>query len=106
MNVAGVRSHIISRVYLAAGLAATALYFVLPWDSFGQTMVYDAIGASAAVALCQWIFLMQDRLQHGSVAERVVAISYPAMDIVLLSALVFLALSPTSSAVAYRYLGG
>jgi signal transduction histidine kinase len=198
MNVAGVRSNTISRVYLAAGLAATALYFVLPWDSFGQTMVYDAIGASAAAAsvlgarlfspslrlpwylfgagllaftvgdvlfnlyafvwdreppvpsvadvfylagyplltaglallvrclrsderrkgrvdaamliaafaLCQWIFLMQDRLQHGSVAERVVAISYPAMDIVLLSALVFFALSPTSSAVAYRYLGG
>jgi signal transduction histidine kinase len=198
MNVAGVRSNTISRAYLAAGLAATALYFVLPWDSFGQTMVYDAIGASAAAAsvlgarifrpslrlpwylfgagllaftvgdvlfnlyafvwdreppvpsiadvfylagyplltaglallvrclrsderrkgrvdaamliaafaLCQWIFLMQDRLQHGSVAERVVAISYPAMDIVLLSGLVFLALSPTSSAVAYRYLGG
>jgi signal transduction histidine kinase len=60
----------------------------------------------AAFALCQWIFLIQDRLQHGSVAERVVAISYPAMDIVLLSALVFFALSPTSSAVAYRYLGG
>jgi signal transduction histidine kinase len=198
MNVAGVRSHTISRAYLAAGLAATALYFLLPWDSFGQTMVYDAIGASAAAAsvlgarifrpslrlpwylfgagllaftvgdvlfnlyafvwnreppvpsiadvfylagypiltvglallvrclrsderrkgridaamliaafaLCQWIFLIQDRLQHGSVAERVVAISYPAMDIVLLSALVFFALSPTSSAVAYRYLGG
>jgi signal transduction histidine kinase len=198
MNVAGVRSNTISLAYLAAGLAATALYFVLPWDSFGQTMVYDAIGASAAAAsvlgarifrpslrlpwylfgaglfaftvgdvlfnlyafvwdreppvpsiadvfylagyplltvglallvrclrsderrkgrvdaamliaafaLCQWIFLMQDRLDHGSVAERVVAISYPAMDIVLLSALVFFALSPTSSAVAYRYLGG
>lgn len=198
MNVAGVRSNTISRAYLAAGLAATALYFVLPWGSFGQTMVYDAIGASAAAAsvlgarifrpslrlpwylfgagllaftlgdvifnlyafvwdrepplpsiadvfylagyplltvglallvrclrsderrkgridaamliaafaLCQWIFLMQDRVQHGSVAERVVSISYPAMDIVLLSALVFFALSPTSSAVAYRYLGG
>src|SRR6266508_4085050 len=196
MNVAGVRSHIISRVYLAAGLAATALYFVLPWDSFGQTMVYDAIGASAAaasvlgaplfrpslrlpwylfgagllaftvgdvlfnlyafvwdreppvpsiadvfylagyplltaglallvrclrsderrkgrvaaamliaaLALCQWIFLMQDRLQHGSVAERVVASSYPAMDIVLLGALVFFLLTPTSRSVAYRFL--
>src|SRR6266540_6707248 len=186
----------VARVYLAAGLVAVAVYFALPWDSFAQTLVYDAIGASAAAAsvlgarlfrpslrlpwylfgagllafsvgdvlfnlydfvwhrdppvpsvadvfylagypfltvglvllvrclesgerrrgridaamliaafaLCQWIFLMQDRLQHGSVAERVVASSYPAMDIVLLAALVFFLLTPTSRSVAYRFL--
>src|SRR5919198_504466 len=196
MNVAAVRSPAIHRIYLLAGLAAVAVYYVLPWDSFAQTIVYDAIGASAAAAsiagaqlfrpslrlpwylfgagllafsvgdvlfnlydfvwhrdppvpsvadvfylagypfltlglvllvrclasgerrrgridaamliaafaLCQWIFLMQDRLQHGSVAERVVAFSYPAMDIVLLAALVFFLLTPTSRSVAYRFL--
>src|SRR5919204_1395870 len=187
MNVAAVRSPVIHRSYLLAGLAAVALYYLLPWDSFAQTLVYDAIGASAAAAtvvgaqlyrpslrlpwylfgagllafsigdvlfnlysfvwhrdppvpsiadvfylagyplltagvvlllrclqsgerrrgrpdapmliaafaLCQWIFLMQDRLHSGSVAEQAVALSYPAMDIVLLGALVFFALTPT-----------
>src|SRR4051794_13186600 len=182
--------------YLAAGVAAIALYFVLPWNSFGQTLLYDAIGASAAAAsfagarlfspsrrlpwylfgagllafslgdvifnlyafvwhedppvpsvadvfylagypfltaglvllvrslraherrsgrldaamlisaflLCQWVFLLQDRLGAGSIADRVVAFAYPAMDVVLLSALVFFALTPTWRTVSYRYL--
>jgi signal transduction histidine kinase len=186
----------VSRAYLVAGLAATALYFALPWDSFAQTLVYDAIGASAAAAcvagarlfqpslrlpwylfgagllafsvgdvlfnlyafvwdtdppvpsiadvfylagypfltaglvlqvrslraqerrggridaamvisafaLCQWVFVMQDRAGASSLVERLVALSYPAMDVVLLSALVFFALTPTWRAVAYRYL--
>jgi signal transduction histidine kinase len=58
----------------------------------------------AAFALCQWIFLMQDRIHTGSLAERIVALSYPAMDIVLLAALVFFALTPTWRTKAYRYL--
>src|ERR671930_1031771 len=186
----------IHRKYLVAGLAVTGLYFLLPWDSFEQSLFYDAIGASAAVAavvgarihrpslqlpwylfgagllsfsvgdtvlnlyayvwhrdppvpsladafylaaypllaaglillvrclqsedrrrgrldaamliaafaLCQWIFLMQDRLHPGSVAERLVFLSYPAMDVILLAALVFFALTPTWRTVAYRYL--
>ena len=197
MSVVAGRSHSrSSRAYLLAGLAATALYFALPWDSFGQTLVYDAIGASAAVAavvgarlhapslrlpwylfgaglfafsvgdwlfnmyafvwhtdppvpsvadifylagypfltvglillvrslrvherrsgrldaamliaafgLCQWIFLMQELLGGGSFAERMVALSYPAMDVILLAALVFFALTPTWRTIAYRYL--
>ena len=196
MNAAGTRSIPISRVYLAGGLAATALYFVLPWNSFEQTLVYDGIGASAAAAsvlgarifrpslrlpwylfaagllafsvgdvifnlyqfvwhretpvpsvadvfylagypfltaglvllvrclrseerrtgrldsgmliaafaLFQWIFLIQDRLHTGTIAARAVAFAYPAMDIVLLVALVFFALTPTWRTVAYRYL--
>jgi signal transduction histidine kinase len=185
----------VARAYLFAGLVAVAVYFALPWDSFAQTLVYDAIGASAAAAsvagarlfrpslrlpwylfaagllaftvgdvlfnlysfvwhrdppvpsiadvfylagypfltaglvllvrclrreerrggrvdaamlivafaLCQWIFIMQDRL-HGSLAERAVALAYPVMDVVLLAALAFLALTPTWRAVSYRYL--
>ena len=197
MNAAVVPSNNrIARAYLVAGIAATALYFALPWGSFAQTLVYDAIGASAAAAsvvgarlfrpslrlpwylfgaglfafsvgdvlfnlyafvwhrdppvpsvadifylagypflaaglillvrclrsderrsgridaamliaafaLCQWIFLMQDRAGQGSFAERFVAVSYPAMDVVLLAALVFFALTPTWRTVAYRYL--
>ena len=197
MNVAATRSHSIHRAYLVVGLAATALYFALPWDSFAQTLVYDAIGASAAAAsvlgarihrpslrlpwylfgaglfafsvgdvlfnlyafvwhrdppvpsiadvfylagyplltagllllvrslrseerrrgrldaamliaaftLCQWIFVMQGRLHSGSLGEQVVSLSYPAMDVILLAALVVFALTPTWRTVAYRYLG-
>jgi signal transduction histidine kinase len=186
----------VARAYLQAGLAAIALYFALPWNSFAQTLVYDAIGVSAAAAavagarlfrpsqrlpwylfaagllafsvgdvlfnlyafvwdrdapvpsvadafylagypfltaglillvrclrreerrgggvdaamlivafaLCQWIFIMQDRLHSGSTAERFVALSYPAMDVLLLAALVFFALTPTWRTVSYRYL--
>src|SRR5438034_4278167 len=186
----------VARAYLLAGLAAIAVYFTLPWNSFAQTLVYDAIGASAAAAsvagarlfrpslrlpwylfaagllafsvgdvlfnlyafvwhrdvpvpsaadvfylagypfltaglillvrclrreerrgggidaamlivafaLCQWVFIMQDRLHAGSIGERVVALSYPAMDVLLLAALVFFALTPTWRTVSYRYL--
>jgi signal transduction histidine kinase len=36
--------------YLVAGVAATGVYYLLPWDSAAQGFLYDAIGASAAVA--------------------------------------------------------
>lgn len=186
----------IARAYLLAGLGAIALYFALPWDSFAQTLVYDAIGASAAAAsvvgarlfrpslrlpwylfgagllafsagdvlfnlyafvwhrdppvpsladafylagypfltaglillvrclkaeerrsgridaamliaafaLFQWVFLLHDRVRDGSLAERIVAFSYPAMDVILLAALVFFALTPTWRTPAYRFL--
>src|SRR5262245_52869631 len=186
----------VARGYLLAGVAALGLYFALPWGSFGQTLVYDAIGVSAAAAavagarlhrpslrlpwylfaagllafaagdvlfnlytfvwhrdppvpsvadvfylagypfltaglillvrclrreerrggridaamlivafaLCQWVFIIEDLTDTGSVAERAVAISYPLMDVVLLSALVFLALTPIWRTISYRYL--
>jgi signal transduction histidine kinase len=43
--------------YLAAGLAATATYFRLPWNTLGQGFVYDGIGASAAAAIVAGTFL-------------------------------------------------
>jgi signal transduction histidine kinase len=186
----------LARVYLALGLAAIGLYYVVPWNTFGQSLLYDAIGASSAVvvvlgalihqpstklpwylfgggllafsvgdvifnlydhwgreppvpsvadafylagypfltvglvllvvrlrsqerrvgfvdaalltvafALCQWIFLMADVVKGpASSAGKIVALSYPAMDVVLLAALVFLALTPAWQTVAYRYL--
>ena len=53
----------VSRAYLVAGLVATALYFALPWDSFAQTLVYDAIGASAAAACVAGTRLFQPSLR-------------------------------------------
>jgi signal transduction histidine kinase len=186
----------IARAYLFAGLGAISLYFALPWNSFGQTLVYDAIAVAAAAAalvgarvhrpssqlpwylfaagllafavgdvlfnlyafvwhreppvpsvadifylagypfltaglvllvrrlrreerrggridaamlivafaLCQWVFVMADLADSGSFAERIVAVAYPAMDVVLLSALVFFALTPIWRTVSYRYL--
>jgi hypothetical protein len=37
--------------YLAAGLIATATYYLLPWNSLVEGFVYDGIGASAALAI-------------------------------------------------------
>jgi CheY-like chemotaxis protein len=41
----------LARMYLLVGLAATGLYFVLPWNSPGQSLVYDLIGVSSALAV-------------------------------------------------------
>src|SRR4030095_6428620 len=54
----------------------------------------DAAMLIVAFALCQWVFIIADLTDSGSFAERAVAVSYPLMDVVLLSALVFLALTP------------
>jgi hypothetical protein len=58
MNAAaGLRSRPLAWIYFLVGVATTGLYFALPWDSFAQALVYDGIGASAAVAvlLGTWI---------------------------------------------------
>jgi signal transduction histidine kinase len=194
---AKLRTTPLARVYLVAGLAATGLYFLLPWDSPGQSILYDLIGASSAVAvvvgtrrhrpslavawylfagglmafavgdilfnlyawvwhrdppipsvadvfylagypllagglvllvlrmlpkdrreglidaalltvafgICHWVFVMQPLLTgSGDWVGQLVALSYPAMDILLLAALVFLALTPARRTVSYRYL--
>jgi signal transduction histidine kinase len=186
-----------ARIYLAAGLAAIGLYFLLPWNSPAQSFVYDAIGASSAVAIligarinrprlpvvwyllaagqlafavgdvifnlyawvwhrdppipsaadvfylvgypflaaglfllvfrlrsedrrvglidaslltvafaiCQWVFVMRPLIDGSSAwTDKAVALSYPAMDVLLLSALLFLALTPAWRLLAYRLL--
>jgi signal transduction histidine kinase len=193
-------AHPLSRpwfAYLSAGVVATAIYFLLPWNSLGQGLVYDGIGVSAAAAvvagtilhrpaqrlpwylfavglmafavgdtifnlydkvwhrpppvpsvadafylsgypflaaglallirrlesgrrfaglidaaifsvafaLVQWVFLIDDVVHgSGSAAAKGVALSYPAMDIVLLAALAIFFLTPAWRTVAYRYL--
>jgi diguanylate cyclase (GGDEF)-like protein len=39
------------RVYLAGGMAAVALYFLLPLDGFWSSVVYDLIGLSSSMAI-------------------------------------------------------
>ena len=197
MKAAGLRTMPLARVYLVAGLTATGLYFLLPWDSLAQAILYDVIGLSAAAAvvagtrinrpslpvawylfaaglfafaagdvlfnlyawawhrdppipsvadvfylagypfltlglvllvlrvrpgdrrvgmidatlltaafaICQWIFVMHPLIAGSSDwVANVVALSYPAMDVLLLAALVFLALTPAWRTVSYRYL--
>jgi signal transduction histidine kinase len=197
MTAAGLRTLPLARIYLAAGLAATGLYFLLPWGSLGQSVLYDLIGITSALAvvvgvrthrpslpaawyffaaglmafavgdilfnlyasvwhrdppipsvadvfylagypllavglillvlrlrpedrrlgvldaalltvafgICQWIFVMQPLVQSsGDWVENLVAVSYSAMDILLLAGLVFLALTPAWHTLAYRYL--
>jgi signal transduction histidine kinase len=65
----------------------------------------DAGLLAVAFGLCQWIFLMRDIVRgSASNSEKIVALSYPGMDVALLAALVFLALTPVWRTVAYRYL--
>jgi signal transduction histidine kinase len=66
----------------------------------------DAAIFSTAFALVQWVFLMDDIVHgEGSAATKGVALSYPAMDVVLLAALAIFFLTPAWRTVAYRYLG-
>src|SRR5438034_7459072 len=195
---AALRTLPLARVYLIAGLLAIGLYFLMPWNSFSQELVYDALVACSAVvvvlgarinkpaqmlpwylfgagllafsagdvvfnlyasvwqtdppvpsvadafylagypflaaglvalvlrmrrrdrwvgfldaalvtvafALCQWVFVMRGVAKgSGSLTDRAVALSYPVMDIVLLAALVFFAMTPVWRTAAYRYLG-
>ena len=48
---AGLRPRPLAWIYLTLGVAAIGLYFVLPWDSTAQVIVYDLISASAGVAV-------------------------------------------------------
>jgi len=43
--------------YLVGGLLATAIYFLLPWNTLGQGLVYDGIGVSAAAAVVGGTYL-------------------------------------------------
>jgi len=197
VTAVSLRTTPLARVYLVAGLAATAVYFILPWNSTEQWLVYDLIGAGSAAAvlvgtrrhrpalsaawylfaaglmafavgdvlfnfyaqiwhrdlpipsvadvfylagypllavglvllvlrmlpqgrreglidaalltaafgICHWIFVMHPLLTGSSDwVGQLVALSYPAMDILLIAALVFLALTPAGRTVSYRYL--
>ena len=197
MNAARIRNLPLARLYLAAGIAATGLYFLLPWNSRGQLLLYDVVGAASGVAVivgirinrpslpaswylfagglvafatgdlifnlydwvghrsppipsladvfylagypfltvgiillvlrmrseerraglidatllatafgvCQWVFVMHPLASgSGRWTENAVALAYPAMDVLLLTGLLFLALTPAWRTVAYRYL--
>src|SRR5216117_3295708 len=88
--------------FLAAGLVALVLRMRRRdrWVGF-----LDAALVTVAFALCQWVFVMRGVAKgSGSLTDRSVALSYPTMDIVLLAALAFFALTPAWRTVAYRYL--
>jgi signal transduction histidine kinase len=88
--------------FLAAGLVTLVLGMRQRDRRFG---LLDAALLTVSFALCQWVFVMRGVAKgSGSGVERVVALSYPSMDILLLAALVFLALTPAWRTVAYRYL--
>jgi signal transduction histidine kinase len=88
--------------FLTVGLILLVLCLGAEDRRAGRT---DAALLVVAFALCQWVFLMKGLVHgSGSPAEKIVSLSYPAMDLVLLAGLVFLALTPTWRTVAYRYL--
>src|SRR6185312_14815189 len=65
----------------------------------------DATLLATAFGVCQWVFVMHPLLSGSSRwTENAVALAYPAMDVLLLTGLLFLALTPAWRTVAYRYL--
>jgi signal transduction histidine kinase len=67
--------------------------------------VIDAALLTAAFGICHWIFVMHPLLAGSADwVANIVALSYPAMDVLLLAALTFLALTPARRTVSYRYL--
>jgi signal transduction histidine kinase len=88
--------------FLAAGLFV--LVFRLRSEDRRVGLI-DAALLTVAFAICQWIFVMHPLIDSSSNwTDNVVALSYPAMDVLLLSALVFLALTPVWRLTAYRLL--
>jgi signal transduction histidine kinase len=197
VTTVGLRTMPLARVYLAAGFVAIGLYFLLPWNSMGQWVLYDVVGVSsglavlvgarrhrpsltlawylfaaglmafavgdflfnfyariwhrdlpfpsvadgfylagypflaiglillvrrmssterrvgmidaalltAAFGVCHWIFVMHPLLAGSTDwVANIVALSYPAMDVLLLAALISLALTPARRTTSYRYL--
>src|SRR5437879_3794749 len=80
-------------MYLFAGLAAIGLYFLLPWNSAGQSLLYDLIGISSAVAVFARTRQHRPPLPRGW-----------SLFAALLAALAVLALTPAWRTVSYRYL--
>ena len=65
----------------------------------------DAALLTVAFAICQWTFVMHPLIDSTTAwTDNAVALSYPAMDVLLLSALLFLALTPVWRLPAYRLL--
>src|SRR5207247_6764056 len=66
---------------------------------------FDAALVTLAFGIGHWIFVMHPLVTGSSDwVGQLVALSYPAMDVLLLAALVFLALTPARRTVSYRYL--
>jgi signal transduction histidine kinase len=61
---------------------------------------------TCAFALAQWVFLMEPHLHEAgtTVAERAVALAYPALDVVLLAGLAAFFVTPAWRTPAYRLL--
>jgi len=51
VTAARLRTTPLAWVYLVAGLAATGLYFALPWNRMDQWLLYELISGSSAVAV-------------------------------------------------------
>ena len=47
--------------YLVAGCAVTGIYFLLPFNTVGQAVLYDGIGASSVVAVVAGTLLCKPR---------------------------------------------
>ena len=87
---------------LALGLALLILRFKV---SDRRAGLIDAAMITGAFSLVQWVFVMHGQVRAGgSASYEIVSLSYPAMDIVLLSGLAVFFLSPAWRTTSYRYL--
>jgi signal transduction histidine kinase len=91
--------------YLAGYPFLTAGLFILVFRMRSDDRRVGLIDASlltVAFGICQWVFVMRPLIDSSDRwTNKAVALSYPAMDVLLLAALVFLALTPLRRLPAY-----
>ena len=99
----------VADAFYLAGYPLIAVGVALLFLGFGARQrrvgLIDAALLTVAFALAQWVFLMKDIVHSpGSTSSKVVALAYPAMDVILLSGLAIFSLSSAWRTIAYRFL--
>jgi len=100
----------VADVFYLAGYPLLAIGVLLILRRLGgqtsRTAILDTAIIFSGVALVQWVFFIDpyNHIRFGTEGARLVAMGYPAMDVLLLVALAQLLVGPGGRAVAYRLL--
>jgi len=100
----------VADVFYLAGYPLLAIGVLLVLRRLGgrtsRTAILDTAIIFSGVALVQWVFFIDpyNHIRFGSEGARLVAMTYPAMDVLLLVALAQLLVGPGGRTVAYRLL--
>jgi signal transduction histidine kinase len=107
MTAAALRPRPLAWIYLTLGIAAIGLYFVLPWNGVAQIVVYDAISASAGIAVLVGVRVNRPALALAWYLFAAGLLAFTAGDVIFnLSDLVWDRVPPVPSVADVFYLAG